>query len=664
MATVEAIYNVQKVLVGRVDRKSTILEILYYNEQFISRDEKIIGQTFESIGLEPKICEQCAAHLKLVFATLVQEVFELHIGNRYYKISYLPEGNNKEQLKTILIIVEDISQEQNLKEELIISKGKLQLAQQIAMLGYFDRDVVNNRLYWSDEIYKNFGLIPQEKPASIELLLSFIHPEDVKMIRHKIMQKPVEESFDLEYRIIKKDGSIGWIHSLVQTILDEQGEVLRAFGIFQNITKRKTAEIELKVLTEELQKINDSLIARGMATRMAEKIAKMGYFEWDQTKEEMYWSEQQYRNFDYTSQAVRSTVENLRSRVHPEDYRIVQNALTEVQDKTYLDFQFRVIKQTGQLGWLYCRMNVMKNKEGNHVKIFGITQDITEQKQAEERIRRVEKELAFTNQLDSRSTYLNKLLFNTYPIEYITKAFHEMGINTQLAYCCFVLQLSEKLVNSVDITDTPLMLRKQAVLIWLAEKDWGVVWRCHETIVILTSVRDHAIGNKQSQIKFADTIIAEIEEKFPDLYIKVGISGTSLIPINFSELYEKANRAVVVAVSINDCWLTHYDDIGLYEVAFKLLQDKNTWIMVENTVGRLAAYDEARGSDLLLTLECILEHGSLKTVAQELFIHHNTVIWRKRKIEKFLEMYLDKMETKMLLMIYVKIWNLKKNIVE
>lgn len=51
---------------------------------------------------------------------------------------------------------------------------------------------------------------------------------------------------------------------------------------------------------------------------------------------------------------------------------------------------------------------------------------------------------------------------------------------------------------------------------------------------------------------------------------------------------------------------------------------------------------------------------SLKTVGEKLFIHHNTVIWRKGRIEVLLGMSLDKIETRVLLLLYFKIWNLQK----
>ena len=663
MSSTGVIDDVEEVIVVRVNHESIILQVLYHNKEFAKLAKKISGRRIGIIGLKATICKQCEDYLNKVFLQLKKKAFQLHIRSRWYRISYLPEWNDKNQVATVLIIVRDITTEQNLKEELKINHAKLKMVQQIAMLGYFERDVANDKLCMSDEAHKNFNLAPQIQSPSMDLLLSHIHPADVELIRNLISQRKPECLLELEYRIVKRDGSIRWIHNLVQSIFDDNGELSKQFGITQDITKWKLIEIKLKGMTEQLQQANQLLTAKQISAMMAGKIAKVGYFEWDQANDHICWSEQQYRNYGYTPEEVAPTRELLRRRIHPDDWDVVESALAQVSEKLYMEYQFRVIKVDGSLGWLYSRANFIIHEQGG--KIFGTTQDITEQKKAEQRMSTAEKQLNFTNRLYSRSTYLNRLLFENFPVEQITKALNEFGIETQVAHCCFVVQLAEKLpYNTENLEESmpSLITRKQAVLTWLAERECGLVWRCHDDIVVLSLISDHIAGDKQSQIKVADDIIVAIEKEFPCFYVKVGISGTSDIPINFRGSYEKAHRAVIVATSMNHSSAIHGDDIGLYEVAFQLLQDKNTCQMVQNTIGRLAGHDEARGSNLLITLESILEYGNLKTVALKLFIHPNTVIWRKRRIEEFLDMPLDKMEAKLLLLLYIKIWNLKKKI--
>jgi len=522
MSNIGAIENNEEVLVLRIDHKNTILQILYYTQTFRRLSETIIHKNFQDIGLTKAIYKECEVHLKQVFVTLKKETFRLHIGKRYYHIFYLPECKGNGQVENVLTIVRDVTKEQNTKKKWMMNQFQFQMSEQISRVGYFDHDIPHGNSYWSEQQYKNFGYIPNNVTPTRELFLSHIHPDD-----------------------------------------------------------------------------------------------------WDR----------------------------------------MQTVLVESSGKSYAELTFRLIKADGTVGWLYSRINSITNEQGCCIRRFGITQDITEQKQAEERIQRVGMELAFASQLYNRSTHLNKLLFNENSVEQITRVLNEVGIDTQAAHCCVVIKLTESLAYKTELIDDtidPMIERKQSVIIWLEKRERGLVWRCRDDIVILVPLSDYIATNKQSQIQFANDMTVEIEKEFPYFIINVGITGMSSIAANFRDSYEKSYRAAVIAETMASSTAIHYDDIGLYEVAFPLLQDKNTWEMVENTIGRLAGHDEARGSNLLITLEYILEQASLKTVAQQLFIHHNTVIWRKRKIEMFLGMSLDKMEMKMLLLLYIKIWNLKK----
>ncbi|MDF2570820.1 MAG: fold protein [Sporomusa sp.] len=428
-----------------------------------------------------------------------------------------------------------------------------------------------------------------------------------------------------------------------------KGEVETVLGIVRDMTQD--------------QRIKDEMALTQIKFKMAQQIAKLGYFEWDSNNNELYWSDQQYRNFGYAPQSFIPTREFYLSRIYPEDLSIV-NMTNQVERKGEVELEFRIIRPDRSVGWLWSRCESVMDDQGSTTRIFGTTQDITEQKQIEMRIERIGKDLIFTNHLYSRSAYLNKLLVNAYSSEYITKALNEFGIETKVAHCCFVIQLTHRpVVNAEAPADTvsAKIAGKQAVLVWLAEKEMGWIWKFSDDIVLLINLTEAGIGSKQSQIEFANQLISEMTKLFPHICAKIGISGASGIPIDFRDIYEKANRAVVVAASINCCAsAVHCDDIGIYEVAFQLLHDKNTCALVQNTIGRLAEYDQARGSNLLFTLELILEDMNLKMVSQKLFIHHNTVIWRKRRIEAFLGMSLDKMETKVLLILYLKIWKLQK----
>jgi PAS domain S-box-containing protein len=554
-------------------------------------------------------------------------------------------------------------EEQSIVENCKTKESKLKKVEQIANLGYFEWDIINDKLYCSDQVYRNIGLVPQVVVPSIEIALSFIHQEEVEMVKKMIFEPPLPGIAEAEFRAVKPDGSVVWLHTRTHTVFGKDGKLTARLGTVQDITKQKTLELELKELIMRLRRANELLHDRQFNLERAQKIAKLGHFEWDIVNKSFYWSDQQYRNFGYNPQEITPTLAFVRSRIHPDDVELVDAAVIKVQNEKFTEVEFRILKANGSEGWLYAWSSAIPDKPGGQVKIFGITQDHTEQKLSEERIKRAEKDLMLTNHLYSRSTYLNRLLVNDYPLEYVSKALSEFGIESKVPYCCYVIHLVDKMRYDLGITNDDVNITAaviQTVLIWLAEKGLGWIWKCNNDIFLLVPMLEGHVESKQSQLEFSSQLADEIEQNFSFISTIIGISGVSSIPLNIREMYEKARRAAVVAASDSVTRIVHYDDIGLNEMAFQLIKDENICTLARNTIGRLNEYDQVRGGDLLLTLKYILEDENLKSVAQKLFIHPNTVIWRKKRIEAILGVSLDKLETKVLLMLQFKIWGLQK----
>lgn len=307
-------------------------------------------------------------------------------------------------------------------------------------------------------------------------------------------------------------------------------------------------------------------------------------------------------------------------------------------------FQIRMGKRYYQISYLPQVDSVRQV-----VSVVAVVRDITQQQLA--------------SQLYTRSTYLNRLLLNDYPVEYVNKALSEFGMESNIVYCCFLIRISEKQEKAFAPHTTRAVSRASAIqegLVWLADEGIEWVWKCNDDIILLLPLAEAAIKDKTSQISFSEQTAQALSLRLPDMSVCVGISGNSALPLNIREVYQKARQSAIVAALENKSGIKHFDDIGLYEFAFQVLKDKNITSLVQNTIGRLAEYDRMRDGNLLPTLKSILEDGNLKTVAQKMFIHHNTAIWRKRRIEKLLGLSLEKAETQVLLMLHMKIWELQR----
>ncbi len=130
----------------------------------------------------------------------------------------------------------------NLRE----SERRLEEAQRISHVGYWERDLATNRYTWSDENYRIFGLQPQERILSFGEVQELLHPDD----RHRRVVAVAEavqggRRYDLEYRVVRPTGEVRFVRSVGDVVRDESGRARRVFGTVQDITERKRAEQRL-----------------------------------------------------------------------------------------------------------------------------------------------------------------------------------------------------------------------------------------------------------------------------------------------------------------------------------------------------------------------------------------------------------------------------------
>ena len=143
----------------------------------------------------------------------------------------------------MLGIVMEITEKKDTEEALRSSEEKLEEAQRIAHLGYWERDLNTDIIIWSDETYRIFGMQPQEGIIHLPKVANWIHPED-----REVMLRAVDKAlrgewrYDVEYRVIRPNGEMRFVHSSGNVIKDESGQPRRMFGTVQDITDRKQAE--------------------------------------------------------------------------------------------------------------------------------------------------------------------------------------------------------------------------------------------------------------------------------------------------------------------------------------------------------------------------------------------------------------------------------------
>ncbi len=93
----------------------------------------------------------------------------------------------------------------------------LELAEQVAHFGSWEWDITQPRAVWSPELFRIFGIAPKAEGLTLQEYRSFIHPDDLEEITKKMQASIAEPSLnqksEIDYRIIRRDGSVRIIHS-------------------------------------------------------------------------------------------------------------------------------------------------------------------------------------------------------------------------------------------------------------------------------------------------------------------------------------------------------------------------------------------------------------------------------------------------------------------
>ncbi|MDH3392832.1 MAG: response regulator [Desulfobulbaceae bacterium] len=139
------------------------------------------------------------------------------------------------------MLFRDLKQsEENLRK----SEQNLNEAQRIAKLGSWTYHIDNDELIWSDEIYRIFGLMPQEFGATYEAFLATVHPDDRDSVdrSHKDAIN-LGRPHKIEHRIVLPDGRIRVVLEQAEVIADHTGQCRKMVGTVQDITEqRETTE--------------------------------------------------------------------------------------------------------------------------------------------------------------------------------------------------------------------------------------------------------------------------------------------------------------------------------------------------------------------------------------------------------------------------------------
>ena len=123
------------------------------------------------------------------------------------------------------------------------AESDLAEAQQLAHLGNWQWEIETDRISWSDELYRLYGLEPSGAPVDYATYIGLVHPEDRAFTQSVVADARASGTpFEFQHRVVLPDGRTRWLHGRGRVVRDGDGNAVRMLGTSQDVTERKQVD--------------------------------------------------------------------------------------------------------------------------------------------------------------------------------------------------------------------------------------------------------------------------------------------------------------------------------------------------------------------------------------------------------------------------------------
>jgi PAS domain S-box-containing protein len=273
-------------------------------------------------------------------------------------------------------VLRDVTEQRRAEEALREHEWRLAKSQEIGHLGSWALDLTTNRLTWSDEVYRIFGLRPQEFAATYEAFLEAVHPDDRAAVdsAYTGSLREGKDDYEIEHRVVQEHtGEVRYVHEKCEHVRDASGAVVRSVGIVQDITERKQAEEALRASEERYRLLFEQSRDAVYITRRDGAFVDVNQAFLDL--------------FGYTREELFQT----NALATYADPKLRESFKREIERQGFVnDFELRGRKKNGEEIICLNTATLWHDADGSIQGYQGIIRDVTAQVQAEEALRESE----------------------------------------------------------------------------------------------------------------------------------------------------------------------------------------------------------------------------------------------------------------------------------
>ncbi len=302
-----------------------------------------------------------------------------------------PIFENDRGLVRFLGTIQDVTSRKEIEHDLFVKAEHLREAQRIAGLSSFRWDAKQDRFLWSESVDQIHGCGWGRATNDLADFLKNVHPDDQKNVENLLASALASKrNFAFEYRswnVEKRE--FQWFAARGHIILDDQGELAAVKGTCQDVTERR--------LNEEVMRERDE------RRRLAVDSVGSVVWSWDpetQMVEVVVCAKEWSQLLTKTRFKLAEALE----LVHPDDRESLLTSVNFSDDTTQpIKFHVRILI-ADHVRWVSCSANFVRVATGNTLKLFGISQDITEQVLMQEKLAAQNQQLLHAARLSTLGT--------------------------------------------------------------------------------------------------------------------------------------------------------------------------------------------------------------------------------------------------------------------
>lgn len=303
----------------------------------------------------------------------------------YYQDSRKPTEKELNTIERAQQLITLLFEKFNHLERLKRSNERFQHVNRATNDAIYDWDVAQDNIDWGKSFERIFGHSVDKSKFTVDDWFNKIHRDDLKSIKkdfEQFINNPKQTLWKAYYRFQRKDGTYAHVEEIGSIIRKKDGHAKRMIGVIRDISEIKLAQQEIETSNEHFKNVV--------------KATNDAIWDWDIKSNSFYYGIGYKTLFGIDIEKEEKNFDTWKSRIHPDDFeQLMENVNTVLYNPDISNFEssYRFLKNSGEYAYVTDRGVIMRDEDGNAIRLIGAIKDVSQQKEYEASLQQLNKDL-------------------------------------------------------------------------------------------------------------------------------------------------------------------------------------------------------------------------------------------------------------------------------